>query len=58
MLRTILRAKMFNNIPLQFANDLYNTANYMLIIGAVLVLVGTGISFWMGSIKRNFQMKG
>ena len=42
------------DIPLDIANAIYNTANVILILGAVLVAVGTIAAIWTGGIRDRF----
>ena len=42
------------DIPLPLANAVYNTANVFVIIGAVLVAIGTIAAIWSGGVKERF----
>ncbi|MBL7004774.1 MAG: hypothetical protein ISR69_12220 [Gammaproteobacteria bacterium] len=46
---------MFNSLSINTVNFLYNASNFILILGAVLVAIGTYGSIQMSSIKESFN---
>ena len=42
------------DIPLDLANAIYNTANVVLILGAILIAGGTLTAIWTGGIRDRF----